>query len=330
MPLVAPFKDGQFVTNTASTNSINNAKENKSGMDSDAFLQLLVAEMQNQDPLEPTSNTEWVSQYATFTQVSEIQNIGNDMQSMKAQDLVGEYVIMKVTDAANGESDYVSGQVDYIEYEEGKAFLSINGNRYSIDDLDTVASKEYMEAYNLSAEIVDTLNHLPSIQALTTSDKKVVNDMLDKVDNMTPYQKNFLSEEVNDLIASYRNRMSLLTAAENALKNETAQKEADAEKAKAEAEAEKAKAEAEKAEADKAAAEAEKVTAEAEKAKAEAEKAKAEAEKAKAEAESKDTSKDEEPVSEEIVDALTKDTTVSDDEIAKNSAENGLTATEEE
>ncbi len=38
-------------------------------LDYDDFLQLLCAEMQYQDPLEPTSNTDYVAQLATFSQL---------------------------------------------------------------------------------------------------------------------------------------------------------------------------------------------------------------------------------------------------------------------
>lgn len=56
MALMAPVEDGKIVT-TESQNSLkkNNATGMQSGMDKDAFLQLLVAQMQYQDPLEPTS-----------------------------------------------------------------------------------------------------------------------------------------------------------------------------------------------------------------------------------------------------------------------------------
>jgi flagellar basal-body rod modification protein FlgD len=37
----------------------------------EAFLRLLVTQMQNQDPLEPTSNTEYVAQLATFSNVEQ-------------------------------------------------------------------------------------------------------------------------------------------------------------------------------------------------------------------------------------------------------------------
>ena len=69
MALMAAVKDGQIQQSTASSTSLKNANESKTGtsnIDSDAFLTLLVAEMQNQDPLEPTSNTEWISQYPRY------------------------------------------------------------------------------------------------------------------------------------------------------------------------------------------------------------------------------------------------------------------------
>lgn len=50
MAVSAVVKDGQLVE-SASENSVKKAAS-KSGMDKDAFLQLLVAQMKYQDPLE--------------------------------------------------------------------------------------------------------------------------------------------------------------------------------------------------------------------------------------------------------------------------------------
>ena len=211
MAIMAAFKDGKFVTNTASTESLSQEKkENSSGISSDTFLALLVAEMKNQDPLEPTNNTEWVSQYAQFTQVSEVQAIGEAMNSMKAKDLVGEYAILKVT-GENGNTDYISGKVDYVTYEDEKAFLSINGSLYSIDDLDTVASEEYMEAYELASNVAEMLKSLPSVDNLTSSYKETVDAINEKTSNMTDYQKTFLDQSVFDKINEYVAKMKKIT-----------------------------------------------------------------------------------------------------------------------
>ena len=43
------------------------------------YIELLVAQMQYQDPLEPTDNTEYISQLATFSSLEEMQNISVNM-----------------------------------------------------------------------------------------------------------------------------------------------------------------------------------------------------------------------------------------------------------
>ena len=39
-------------------------------VNSETFLSLMVSEMTNQDPLEPTSNTEFITQLASFSQLN--------------------------------------------------------------------------------------------------------------------------------------------------------------------------------------------------------------------------------------------------------------------
>ena len=48
----------------------------------DSFLKLLVAQMQNQDPLNPQSNEEFVAQLSQFTQVEELMNLSSQFEGM--------------------------------------------------------------------------------------------------------------------------------------------------------------------------------------------------------------------------------------------------------
>lgn len=119
-------------------------KTSNSSLDKDAFLQLLVAQMQYQDPLEPTSNTEYMSQLAQFSTVEELQNINSTFSSNQALNLAGQYVILKVP-SSSGETKEVSGLVDYVTVSEGKAYFSISDQYYSADYLDSVVSLDYLE-----------------------------------------------------------------------------------------------------------------------------------------------------------------------------------------
>ena len=234
MSLIAPLVDGKFDTENASSASLQNAKEakNGSGVDSEAFLTLLVAEMKNQDPLEPTSNTEWVSQYATFTQVSEIQAIGDAMNGVQAQGLVGKNVIMKVTDST-GNTDYVSGMVERVGYEEGKAHLYIDGSPYSIDDLDTVISDEYMAATEKADDVAMRLKELPSVNNITEDEVASVVELGQIINNMTDYEKSFLADDTIDTVNQYVNRATAIVkeAQEAAAEQQKAEEEAAAKKA---------------------------------------------------------------------------------------------------
>lgn len=109
----------------------------------DAFLQLLVTQMKYQDPLNPSSNTEYISQLATFSQLEQMQNLGSMTSNSQALSLVGKSVIVR-TKSETGTIKDISGKVDFVNMSNGKARISINGNLYSIDDLDSVIDDVYI------------------------------------------------------------------------------------------------------------------------------------------------------------------------------------------
>ena len=85
-----------------------------SGMNT-MFMQLLVAQIQNQDPLNPTDGTEYVSQLAQLTQVQSMETMSqlmanssvlmDNLQTLTTGNLVGQHVMVQ-TDSiqSDGES----------------------------------------------------------------------------------------------------------------------------------------------------------------------------------------------------------------------------------
>jgi flagellar basal-body rod modification protein FlgD len=187
-------EDGTLQTQTTSGDSLTQtSKSSNSTVDSDTFLTLLIAEMQNQDPLEPTSNTEWVSQYATFTQVEQMSEMSESIDLLRANELVGKEVIMKVTSASTGDVTYAKGKVDYVTVENGKAILIIDGNQYALSDLDTVISDEYSDAYDIYTEFVANIDSLPDVKYADTSYVDKITKLYEQYNfDMDDYQKNFM------------------------------------------------------------------------------------------------------------------------------------------
>lgn len=191
--LIAPFDDkGVLQTRTTSGDSLKKNAKNKNTVDSDMFLTLLVAEMQNQDPLEPTSNTEWVSQYATFTQVQKMSEMAEAVDVLRANELIGKEVIVKTTSESTGEVNYKQGIVDFVEIENGKPLLVIDDAKYSIDDLDTIVSSEYSAAYEKYSTFKGMIDSLPDVAYADSTYKNVIQGAFDYYNTMDDYQKNYM------------------------------------------------------------------------------------------------------------------------------------------
>lgn len=141
--LVQSVSDGIVQQTKTSTQ-----KSNGSNLDKDAFLQLLTTQMKYQDPLNPSSNTEYVAQLATFSQLEQIQNLSTTTSNSQAFSLVGKNVIVKTENTA-GNTSYVSGAVDFVNLSGGKAQLSINGSLYGVDQLDSIIDDTYIKEKNL-------------------------------------------------------------------------------------------------------------------------------------------------------------------------------------
>lgn len=132
-------------TNVNSTQSVTSQTKNTgSSLDKDAFLQLLVTEMKYQDPLNPSTNTEYMSQLAQFSQLEAMNNLSDNYANSSAFGLVGKYVIMNVADS-NGNITQKSGLVDYVTVKNGDAMLNIGGEYYPYEDLDSVVDTDYLE-----------------------------------------------------------------------------------------------------------------------------------------------------------------------------------------
>lgn len=213
--LFAPVEDGKIVE-TASQTSLKRANsQSNNGMDKEAFLQLLVAQMQYQDPLEPTSNTEFVSQYAQFSQVEQIQNMAASTELARASALVGETVYIKT---GSSSKPYVEGKVDYVVFENNKAYLAIDESLYSIDDLDTIVDLDYKKAFDKAYDFTLMVNKLPAVTSIDLSYRDKIEKLTEIYEGMDDYEKSFLAEETVERYKKYVERLELVKQADTVYK----------------------------------------------------------------------------------------------------------------
>jgi len=76
-PVVAHATSGANSTNTTNSSTSGLANEQ-------TFLQLLVAQIQNQDPMSPTDSTQFVTQLAQFSSLEQLIGIKQDLDTQNA------------------------------------------------------------------------------------------------------------------------------------------------------------------------------------------------------------------------------------------------------
>lgn len=114
-----------------------------SALGKEDFLMLLVTQMQYQDPLSPMENTEYVSQLAQFTELEEMENLNSTTTNTSAFSLVGQEVYIQETSATGNTTD-IQGTVEYVTIQNGKAYVSVNGELYSYDSIVQVIDPYYL------------------------------------------------------------------------------------------------------------------------------------------------------------------------------------------
>jgi len=216
--IIASVEDGKLNYDYTDNSKKNGITPTGSTLGYDQFLQLLCAEMQYQDPLEPTSNTDYVAQMATFSQLEATLSLTETQENANASNLVGKQVILKVESETTGQTTYVDGRVDYVMYENGEVFLSVNDKLYPASSLDTVADSEYYEGVTLATTLKDMVNGLPLMENLTVEWQKAITQLREVYDGMTDYQKQFVPEETLATLREYEKQMEILVkqAEENA------------------------------------------------------------------------------------------------------------------
>ena len=110
-------------SSAASTaSSVTTATNNELGKD--AFLKLLIAELSNQDPLNPVEDREFISQMATFSSLEQMQNMNKTLESMsEANKFSAVSYIGKAIAFTNDDGEQVPALVNAVWFENGKTIL---------------------------------------------------------------------------------------------------------------------------------------------------------------------------------------------------------------
>ncbi len=130
----------QYETQATSTSA-----DSLGGLGSDDFLQLLIAQLTNQDPMEPTSNEELLNQISSIRDIelstsltSTLEGLTGQQRFASASTLIGQYV----TGLPDSTGVAASGVVIGVRFEtDGLPVLQLSdGTELAIEQVNTIES----------------------------------------------------------------------------------------------------------------------------------------------------------------------------------------------
>jgi flagellar basal-body rod modification protein FlgD len=123
----------------ATTASTTSAAAGNNGLTQADFLQLLTSEMENQDPLNPVSNDQYLAELAQFTSLQQTTDMSSTLTSMSnqmQQTAAMSYLGMQVSLTDSG-GNPVSGVVSQVGNSGGVPYVIVNGTQYNASSITT-------------------------------------------------------------------------------------------------------------------------------------------------------------------------------------------------
>lgn len=116
-------------------------EDNTSELGQMDFLQLMTEQMKNQDFMNPTDNSEYISQMAQFNTLQQMQQMNYYANANFAASLVGKVVTMASQDGS-GEMEKVTDVVSSIRLNGTNFEIMVGGKSYSTANLMEVMSEK--------------------------------------------------------------------------------------------------------------------------------------------------------------------------------------------
>jgi len=115
----------------STTQVVNTQKEKADMLNPEEFLGVLLSQLENQNPLEPMNDIEYISQLVQFSMLDGINALRQEMFEDKAVKYIGKNVMGSISVGSNKETQIIDGVVKSVSFIGNKVLLNLeNGAMY--------------------------------------------------------------------------------------------------------------------------------------------------------------------------------------------------------
>lgn len=140
MNVGATSSTGATAATTGATSKTSAALGAAAGMGKDDFMQLLISQLKNQDPMKPMEDKEFITQLAQFSALESMEKLTEQMEELtgsqllvQAATLIGKQVTAKLESG-----EVVSGTISQVKIVDGRPMAVVNGKEIDTSLITTV------------------------------------------------------------------------------------------------------------------------------------------------------------------------------------------------
>lgn len=119
---------------TQKWNIVTTDKKNNSDLDFSDFLNLMIAQLKNQDFMDPVDNSEYMTQMTQFASMQAMNELADYSKTNYAMSLVGKEVTASRY-TASGNLDTTTGTVEKVSLVNNEYVLYVGGKTYSMEQI---------------------------------------------------------------------------------------------------------------------------------------------------------------------------------------------------
>ncbi len=137
--------------NISSTGNVSNTSSSQgvltnptSALGGDQFMMLLLAQLRNQNPLEPMDDKDMMAQFTQLNSLEELQKINDGLQGLYRSNQLTEAagLIGKEVEISTGDGQSQTGVVSGVSLVEGQVMLWLNDLMVPLSSLITVRAQQ--------------------------------------------------------------------------------------------------------------------------------------------------------------------------------------------
>lgn len=131
----------EAVSSTSESASQSKSSESNSILGKDAFLQLLITQLANQDPTNPMEDRDFIAQMAQFSSLEQMNNVAAELRGLRQMFSLSSGLIGK-TVHWSGSDGILTGIVDSIVLREGETLIQVGDHEIPFERIIRVSESQ--------------------------------------------------------------------------------------------------------------------------------------------------------------------------------------------